>query len=126
MSELGGRGTDWTLNLSSEQASDFLRSLVEDDAFRREVENAPGKALAGKGIAVPPEAIEGPVTLPSKADLIRTFGAAFPDLQPRRTPFSRFIQIFRPWPTPVPFGGVCHGWAIAYGAARRIAKKPQP
>jgi hypothetical protein len=116
---------DWTLNLSSEQASNFLRSLVEDDAFRSRLESAPEQAFAEKGIPVPPEAVAGPVKVPPKEELMAAFGAAFGDWQPRHSLVSRVISFFKggkPLPTPPPFGSWCKCWALAYLAASRVEK----
>jgi hypothetical protein len=117
---------DWTLNLTSDQAANFLRSLVEDDAFRSRLESSPEQAFAEKGIPVPPEAIEGPVKVPPKEALLVTFGAAFPDWQRRHSLISRLIAYLKgkPPPTPPPFGSWCKCWALAYLAASRVEKPP--
>jgi hypothetical protein len=112
---------DWTLNLSSEQAADFLRSLAEDDAFRSRLQSAPEQAFAEKGIPAPPEAIEGPITLPPKDDLIRTFSAAFPHHR-RGSILRRLIAHLWPGPIGPPFGHMCKGWALCYLFAARLEK----
>jgi hypothetical protein len=126
MNETGGQGADWTLNLSSEQAADLLSSLVEDDDFRRRLEQRPEEALAAKGVAAPRGAFGDRVTLPSKEDVIWAFGKAFPDW-PRLPFISRVIRWIKPGPTPpVPFADRCKGWALLYTAASQVEPRPRP
>ena len=58
-----------SVDLSSNDALDFVERLTEDDAFRRELEQNPQEVLARYGVEVTPEMIPSDLRLPDKEHL---------------------------------------------------------
>jgi len=54
----------------------LLRKLATDDVFRARLEADPQAVLAERGIPVPAGALEGPITLPTRDEIIAVAGAA--------------------------------------------------